>query len=347
MADESQDVSSGSAPSGIKDGQAIASACSILVLGAGELGMAVLRQIAQRARSVPGLTLSVFLRPEGDMANASRKREQAAELRTLGVRLVYGDLAQDSEVDLATVFQRFHTVIGCTGFVAGRTVQLKLARAALAGAVKRYLPWQFGVDYDVIGKGSAQDLFDEQIDVRGLLRSQTNTEWIIVSTGMFTSFLFEPLFGVVDLSQNTVRALGSWENSVTVTTAEDIGKLTAEILFAEPKIRNRVLHTAGDTVTYSQLAHTIDSLLHRKVERVLWTVPMLKRQLAADPTSTMAKYRLVFAEGTGVAWPVEQTFNYQNALPVIGVERWVQERFGPEPSQCVPSASSGPPLGQK
>jgi len=67
-----------------------------------------------------------------------------------------------------------------------------LARAVLDAGVRRYVPWQFGVDYDVIGRGSAQDLFDEQLDVRDALRSQSGTEWVIISTGMFTSFLFEP-----------------------------------------------------------------------------------------------------------------------------------------------------------
>lgn len=52
------------------------------------------------------------------------------------------------------------------------------------------------------------------------------------------SFLFEPSFGVVDLSQNTVRALGSWETAVTVTSPDDIGRLTAAILFAEPPLVN-------------------------------------------------------------------------------------------------------------
>ena len=33
-------------------------------------------------------------------------------------------------------------------------------------------PGKFGVNYDVIGRGSAQDLFDEQLEVRDLLRSQ-------------------------------------------------------------------------------------------------------------------------------------------------------------------------------
>ena len=307
--------------------RAVPQPCSILVLGAGELGIAVLRHLAQRATSTPELTLSVLLRPENNGADDPHKREQIAALRSLGVRLLFSDLAQDSESDLATLFRDFDTVIGCTGFVAGRSIQLKLAHAALAAGVRRYLPWQFGIDYDVIGKGSAQDLFDEQLEVRSLLRAQQATEWIIVSTGMFTSFLFEPSFGVVDLSQNAVHALGSWENSVTVTTAEDIGMLTADILFAEPRISNRVLYTAGDTVTYRQLADVIDLVLERRVERVLWTVPVLKEQLASDPDSALYKYRVVFAEGRGVAWPIKETFNAQKAIPVVGIERWIREHL--------------------
>jgi len=39
---------------------------------------------------------------------------------------------------------------------------------------------------------------------------------------------------------------GSWDTAVTVTTSEDIGTLTAEIIFAEPPVINRVVYTAGD-----------------------------------------------------------------------------------------------------
>lgn len=92
---------------------------------------------------------------------------------------------------------------------------------------KRYVPWQFGVDYDVVGRGSGQKVFDEQSDVRDMLRRQTATQWVIVSTGMFTSFLFEPAFGVVDLEHGKVHALGSWHNRLTITTSDNIGRLTA------------------------------------------------------------------------------------------------------------------------
>src|SRR3984885_4858846 len=211
---------------------------SVLVLGGGELGMAVLRALAVRAALLPGTTLTVLLRPATVMSDDPGKQRDIAELRSLGVEFLCGDLVADSTTELSDQFKGFHTVIVCTGFVAGRSIQLKLARAVLDARVKRYFPWQFGVDYDIIGRGSAQDLFDEQLDVRDLLRSQDRLEWVIVSTGMFTSFLFEPAFGVVDLAQSTIHALGSWSTAVTVTTPADIGVLTAEIVLAEPQIVN-------------------------------------------------------------------------------------------------------------
>ena len=299
----------------------------ILVLGAGELGMAVLRHLAGRVVEHPRTTLTVLLRPSTIESPDPGKARDIAELRSLGVGFLPGDLADASEADLVALFKDFQTVIGCTGFAAGRSIQLKLARAVLGAGVERYVPWQFGVDYDVIGRGSAQDLFDEQLDVRDLLRAQGRTEWVIVSTGMFTSFLFEPSFGVVDLGRNTVHPLGSWDNAVTVTTPEDIGALAAEILFAEPRIVNQVVYTAGDTVTYGKLADIVDSVLGREVRRVEWSVPQLKAELAENPDDPIKKYRVVFAEGRGVSWNVEETFNARRGIEVVGVERWARENL--------------------
>ena len=299
---------------------------SILVLGAGELGMAVLRGLAGHLAHSQRTTLTVLIRHSTINSQGPDKKRDLAELRSLGIEFLPGDLVDGSIADLSALFKRFHTVIGCTGFVAGRSIQLKLARAALDAGVKRYFPWQFGVDYDAIGKGSAQDLFDEQLDVRDLLRSQERSGWVIVSTGMFTSFLFEPSFGVVDLAENTVHALGSWDTAVTVTTPEDIGVLTAEIVF-EPRIVNSVVFTAGDTLTYGRLAEIVDSILGRKVRREAWSVPELKDELAKDPGNPIKKYRVVFAEGRGVAWEMERTFNAQRGIEVMDVEGWAKKNL--------------------
>lgn len=297
---------------------------TILVLGAGELGMAMLRGLAGHPAAPRGTEITVLLRPATIESEDPGKRREIEELRALGIHLLAGDLAAGSVAELARLFRPFGTVICCTGFVAGTGTQRKLAAAVLAAGVKRYVPWQFGVDYDTIGRGSGQDLWDEQLDVRDLLRSQDGTEWVIVSTGMFTSFLFEPSFGVVDLANGTIHALGGWDTAVTVTTPEDIGTLTAGILFAEPRIANRVVFTAGDTITYARLADILDSHLGRTLRRVEWDIPVLNADLAADPDNALKKYRVAFAQGTGVAWDIGETFSARNGIAVTDVAGWVR-----------------------
>lgn len=301
---------------------------SILVLGAGELGMAVLRGLAREAERIgEPVRIAVLLRGSTITSGDSGKRRDLEELRALGVEFLLGDLAEDSIDALAGKFGDFHTVIGCTGFVAGRGTQIKLAHAVLKGGVKRYIPWQFGVDYDLIGRGSGQDLFDEQLDVRELLRSQSRMEWIIISTGIFTSFLFVPAFGVVDLEDGVVRALGSWDNAVTVTAVDDIGALTAAVVFADPRIVDSVVYTAGETLTYARLAEVVDAVLGRKLRREEWSVPTLEDALARDPNDSFKKYRLVFARGRGVAWETGKTFNARHGMKVVDVEQWAQKNL--------------------
>jgi hypothetical protein len=301
---------------------------SILVLGAGELGLPVLRNLARVAKRSPGSTISVLLRASTIDSQLPAKKAEIDELRSLGVQMVAADLVNDSIDQLAEVFAPFDTVIGCAGMVAGRETPMKLATAALKSGIKRYFPWQFGVDFEVIGRGSPQDLFDAQLDVRELLRAQDKTEWVIISTGMFTSFLFEPVFEVVDFDNDTVNALGSLDTSVTLTTPDDIGKLTAEIVFFESRFRNEIVYLSGDTLTYEQVAGLLERVLGRPFKRNVWTVPHLMQELEKDPTHHIKKYRAVFAQGRGVAWPKAGTFNEQRAIQVTTAEQWARENLG-------------------
>ncbi|MFV3372000.1 aromatic alcohol reductase [Pseudomonas sp. NY15435] len=301
---------------------------SILVLGAGELGLPVLHNLARVAKRAPGSQISVLLRESTINTQIPEKKAEIDELRGLGIQMVAADLVNDSIDQLAEVFARFDTVIGCAGMVAGRETPMKLATAALRSGVKRYFPWQFGVDFEVIGRGSPQDLFDAQLDVREALRAQDKTEWVIISTGMFTSFLFEPVFEVVDFDNDTVNALGSLENSVTLTTPDDIGALTAEIVFFEPHFRNEIVYLSGDTVSYGQVANILENALGRPFKTNVWTVPYLMDELRKDPTHHIKKYRAVFAQGRGVAWPKVGTFNEQQSTPVTTAEQWARANLG-------------------
>lgn len=302
-----------------------------LIIGAGELGMAMIDALTGHiATNQLADTVAVLLRPAtGD--TGPDKARQLDRLRAARTDVVAADVATAPVAELGAIFAGYDTVISCLGFAAGAGTQRKLTEAALAAGVRRYLPWQFGVDYDLVGRGSPQDLFDEQLDVRDLLRAQHDTHWIIVSTGMFTSFLFEPAFGVVDTAEGSVHALGSWDNAVTVTTPADIARLTTEVLYTQPPFVDDVVYLAGDTITYRQLADIVDATLGTEVRRVEWTVQQLHAALAEDPTDTMRKYRAVFAEGVGVAWPAERSFNHTRGIATTTAYEWARAHLRPRP----------------
>ncbi len=119
---------------------------------------------------------------------------------------------------------------------------------------------------------------------------------------------------------------------MTVTAPEDIGRLTAEIVLTEPRIANQIVYAAGDTITYGALADTVDAMLDRTVRRETWGVPALKAELASDPDNPIRKYRVVFAEGRGVAWDKSRSLNAERGIGVASVREWMRQYLAPTAS---------------
>ncbi|RDW79789.1 putative isoflavone oxidoreductase [Coleophoma cylindrospora] len=304
---------------------------NLLVLGLGELGTNVINSLI--AQQPPNTHLTLLLRESTINTASGTKQAQLDTLRSLNVAFLAGDIATNSPAELTTLFRPFTHIISCLGFASGPGSQLKIAQAVLAAQVPYFLPWQFGLDYDVIGRGSAQELFDEQLDVRALLRAQTLTRWMIVSTGIFMSFLFEPWFGVVVLDgagdEPVVRALGDWENRVTVTTPEDIGRITAKLVYAvgEEERWDGVVFTAGDTISYARLAEVVEEVKGFEVRRERWSTEKLIDDLEKDPGDVVKKYRVVFAKGRGMSWDLERTYNVQKGIDVVDVKTWAEKNL--------------------
>ncbi|KAI4184683.1 MAG: hypothetical protein L6R41_004585 [Letrouitia leprolyta] len=303
---------------------------SILILGAGELGLPIIQSLSSllSTLSLPDRpTLTVLLRPSTISSPSESKSKELAYIRTLGVNILAADLSASTVSELASHFKNYDIIISCTGFSGGAGTQMKLARAVLEAGVNHYYPWQFGVDYDIIGPDAAGGLFREQCQVRELLRAQEATKWTIVSTGMFTSFLFEPFFGVVGQAEEgvVVRALGSWENQVTVTTPEDIGRIAAELVLRDT--RTGVVYTAGDTVSYHQVADLVEQRIGKeKVRKEVWNLDYLRDELEQDPENAIKKYRVVFAEGRGVSWKTEVAVNHVGSIRATDVRSFLASK---------------------
>jgi hypothetical protein len=299
----------------------------ILVMGAGQLGLAVLNALQPRISALGG-DITVLVAPgciedEATPVDESLKIFAAKELKFKAF-----DLSNISHEALVAFFSEFNTVINCTGFVAGPGTQTRITQAVLEAGVARYFPWQFGVNYDVVGKGSGQPVFDEQYEVRSILRQQQSTEWVIVSTGMFTSFLFEPAFDAVNLEKGYINALGGWDNKVTVTSPEDIGKLTTEILLESPRIINEVVFVAGDTISYGDLADVVDSFSNKPITRNVLSLKSLQTELTKNPDDQMLRYRAAFALGNGMWWKIDETYNFKKGIETQDIEQWLNVHIG-------------------
>ncbi|ATL42244.1 aromatic alcohol reductase [Elizabethkingia occulta] len=295
---------------------------SFLVIGTGEVGLSMLQALYDYKQAYQvDLHIAALVQP-----GTTAIKDLSGNVVLSDIILETIDLVGSSVAELASVFSKYETVICCSGFSIGKGMQVKITEAVLAGGVIRYIPWQFGVDYDKIGRGSAQPVFDEQLDVRDLLRAQTKTKWVIVSTGMITSFLFREDFGVVSLDNETIYALGSWDNALTLTCCEDIGKLTIEVLFYQPEITNEVIFIAGETATFTQIAEHAETLFDKPFKRVIWDNEHLKNSIKSEPDNIFHKYRMVFTD-PGVNWPMAKTFNHQQNIPTIGILEWAKNNL--------------------
>ncbi len=161
------------------------------------------------------------------------------------------------------------------------------------------------------------------------MREQNATEWVIVSTGMFTSFLFEPAFDVVNLSEKTINALGGWDTQVTLTSPADIGRLTTEIYLHQPRIVNEVIFVAGETTSYGKLAETVERTTKQAFAKNVLTLPDLLDALHLNPDDQMLRYRAAFARGDGMWWPMSNTWNVQNNIPTQDIESWLKTVMSP------------------
>ena len=128
---------------------------------------------------------------------------------------------------------------------------------------------------------------------------------------------------MIDAQSHTVCALGDWENAVTLTTPEDIGQLTADIFFHQPRFQNEIVYIAGDTLTYRELAELMRAHWGTEVNRTLLDGQKLLDDVQHDPHNVGAKYRLAFARPDGVAWNKRITYNHHQGIATTTASQWL------------------------
>ncbi|WP_262908197.1 NmrA family NAD(P)-binding protein [Epilithonimonas sp. JDS] len=113
---------------------------SVLILGAGELGMPIIRNISKKAKNYNNITVTVLLREATINSEDPDKKKNVREIRELGVELLAGDLSATSS-ELIDIFRNYDAIVSCTGYGTGAGgFQLKLANAILMPVSKDIFP---------------------------------------------------------------------------------------------------------------------------------------------------------------------------------------------------------------
>ncbi|KAK6520632.1 hypothetical protein TWF506_000882 [Arthrobotrys conoides] len=309
---------------------------SILVIGHGELGLSIIDALHKSPSKPSFTTLTVLARPQTVSSLQKSDPAKYSLLHKWNVSWLPLDIETAAPEDLKLAFKPFTAVVYASGMFATDGVPTKVTRAVRDSGVKYYIPWQFGVDYDAIGPVTGGGLFAEQYWIRRLLREESGgMKWNVISNGLFTSFVFHQPFGIFGKSGDgegrvVVTALGGWENKVTLTAAEDIGRVTAEVLFERLAGRgvDGVEYIVGETVTYRKIADVIEEKFGKKVERKVLETKGLREELERDPENKLVKYQLVFGEGVGCSWGVEGTYNEEKGIKMMSFAEWIDTHRG-------------------
>jgi hypothetical protein len=320
---------------------------SILLLGAGELGTSILTSLLSHpSHNSTTHPITLALRPSTLSNPPPHRAAELASYRERNIALLGLDTEFSSVEDLSAAFRGFDTVIHAGAMYAAPGTQRRVSEAVVQAGVRRYMPWQHGVDYDILGPEAGGGLFAEQCGVRALLRGQkagngeAKTQWVVVGCGVFVSFLFEEFWGVVSRVEEgeskgklRVRALGSWDGMVTATSVWDIGRTVAALVLEEEQQEvwreGHKVFIAGETMSYAQLADLVEKVNGEEVVRELWDQERFEKGMREEPDNKLWKYRAVFGGGEGVSWPEEGTWSQKQGMKMVSIEDWMRENWKP------------------
>jgi len=171
-----------------------------------------------------------------------------------------------------------------------------------------------------------QPLFDEKLALREKIYA-SGLDYLLISCGIFTDFLFGRVFGVVDLSGEkvVVRAPGSFDISITCTSLVDIAALTARLMVSG--MHRQEVKISGSTLTYQEIANIVEEALEEPVQRELLSLSGLQARVAADPNDIDARYHLVIAAQKGMFWPDSSSWNVQHQIPTESARDWAMKHL--------------------
>ena len=303
-------------------------AVHVLVVGHGALGDSLLTAFTSSSferRIKPFL----LVRP-ATVRNPASSDKLAAYERS-GVTILPGDINEREALVDTLRKAAIHTVVSAVGHSA-HLEQLSLLEAVKAAGVQRFVPSEFGFD--------ESGMEAEHSPLASLLRNKravrdamvaSGVDWTVILVGAFLEWFIDSAFFGFDLSNNAVTGPGSLSAAVTLTALRDIGQLTGEAIL-DGSTRNTVVRL-GRPVTYEEAADIVDAAngnedgSHKRppMARLTKSIEQRQAEIAADPSNLPARFAVLLAGQTGIAWPEEQTYSHQRGYRLRTLREAIDE----------------------
>ena len=252
---------------------------TVAVAGAtGTLGKPISQALVNK-----GFKVKIFTR---DVADAKKKLDVKAE---------YVVVDYKNKSNLVAALQGVEVVISAVGGAA-LGEQILLIEAAKEAGVKRFYPGEFGGDP---ANGGKSVLFDVKRDIFEVLK-KSGLEWTFIINGLFLEYLYSPFLGV-DVANNKITFVGTKDTKLSYTALKDIGAFTAESI-NNPISKNAVIKVVGETISYGQIAETIEKSTGKKWDVKYTPVSDTEAKIAANPNpwATIPEQLLTaFGKGQG------------------------------------------------
>jgi len=200
--------------------------------------------------------------------------------------IIETDYSSFEDVASLLTSHNVHTIICAFAldFEAASNSQLNLIRAAEASpTVKRFLPSEFNIDYDL--DDSVLPYPDKRYHTvaRRLLETTSSLEYSYVYPGMFSDYWgmphidthLRPLCVVMDPDSGVAAIPGDGEARVSMSYTADVARYVA-LALGLPKWP-LVMTTATDTMSLNELVALAEKNLGRKLEVTYQPVEALKR----------------------------------------------------------------------
>lgn len=221
-----------------------------------------------------------------------------------GANILYGSL--EDHASLVDAIKKVDVVISAVGCFQLMS-QLNIIKAIKeVGTIKRFLPAEFGFEYDKIydTEMPATTIVEDTVKIRRAIEAEGIPHTYVISNCF--AWYFVPSLGYLGTipppPRDKIVIYGDGNSKASFTKEEDVGTITIKAV-DDPRTLNKSLHFMfpANTMSVNELVGLWEKMIVKTLEKVYVPEEGLRREIAEAPSKDvkfdLACYHFIFIRG--------------------------------------------------